>query len=220
MRDAECGMRSDVRSIADCLYPALRTLMTLPTKLTLSRFLLAFLTMWLLFVPGWLAKAGALLAFLLAASTDWLDGYIARRWRQTSALGALLDPIADKVLVLGVFLAFVQLRLAPAWMVLIILLRELLITGVRLFAASRNIVLAAAKEGKHKTVSQMVTIVVILAALTLREWYGAGALPAGLQDVLTVSVTGCLWVTVVLTVVSGTSFFWRHRAILREAIKS
>ena len=194
--------------------------MTVPTKLTLLRLLLAFLIMWLLFVPGWAVKTFALLAFLLAASTDWLDGYLARRWRQTSPLGALLDPIADKVLVLGLFLAFVQLRLAPAWMVLLILLRELVITGVRLFAASRNVVLAAAMEGKHKTVSQMVTIVVILAALALREWQHPSLQPRPFEGTLAWVVEGCLWVTVVLTVVSGASFFWRHRAVLGEAIKS
>jgi len=188
--------------------------MTLPTKLSVLRILLTFLIMALLFLPGWVAKSAALASFLLAALTDWLDGYLARRWGQTSPMGALLDPIADKVLVLGTLLAFVQLALVPAWMVLVIALREFLITGVRLFAASRGIVLAAAKEGKHKTVSQMVAIVVILAALVVRE------LPAGAQASGTWAaaidwmILGCLWVTVVLTVVSGAAFFWRHRAVL------
>ncbi len=187
--------------------------MTLPTKLSLLRILLTFVIMALLFVPGWLAKCSALVLFLLASLTDWLDGYLARRWRQTSALGALLDPIADKVLVLGTFLAFVQLRLIPAWMVLIIALREFLITGVRLFAASRAIVLSAAKEGKHKTVSQMVTIVLILTALIVQELAGETSLTAAMHWI----VLGCLWVTMVLTVISGAAFFWRHRAVLMDA---
>ena len=96
--------------------------MTLPTKLTALRIILAFLVMDLLFVPGWAAKAAALGCFFVAGATDWLDGYLARRLGQATPLGALLDPIADKVLVLGVFIAFVQLRLVPAWMVLIIVL--------------------------------------------------------------------------------------------------
>ena len=192
--------------------------MTFPTKLTCLRLLLAFVIMALLFVPGWLPKALALGGFLAASVTDWLDGYLARRWRQQSELGALLDPIADKVLVLGILLAFVQLRLIPAWMVLIILFRELLITGVRLVAANRHVVLAATKEGKHKTVSQMVTIVVILTTLLVRALWGPEGLAASVDAAMTWLILACLWITTVLTVVSGTLFFWRYRAVLRDAV--
>jgi CDP-diacylglycerol--glycerol-3-phosphate 3-phosphatidyltransferase len=192
--------------------------MTLPTQLSYLRILLAFLIMAVLFVPGWAAKAIALGAFLLAGLTDWLDGYLARRWHQQSALGALLDPIADKVLVLGVFLAFVQLRLVPAWMVLVIVFREALITGVRLYAASRNIVLSAAREGKHKTVSQMATVVVILTVLVIRELWAPEPLPPRADAAIDAVILGCLWVTTILTVVSGTLFFWRHREVLRDAV--
>ena len=191
--------------------------MTLPTKLSFLRILLTFAIMGCLFVPGWIPKAAALALFLAASLTDWLDGYLARRWSQASALGALVDPIADKVLVLGTFLAFVQLRRIPAWMVLIILLRELLITGVRMFAASRGIVLAAAREGKHKTVSQMATLVVIFVALVLEEFPGTAGMSAQGRAVLAWTVLGCLWVTMGLTVVSGTTFFWRHRTLLKDA---
>ena len=193
--------------------------MNLPTKLTLLRILLTFVIMGLLFVPGGPAKAAALACFLLAGATDWLDGSLARRWGQTSPLGALLDPIADKVLVLGMFLAFVQLRLIPAWMVLLIAFREFLITGVRLFAASRNVVLSAAKEGKHKTISQVVTIVVILVALTIREFVGKVAMPGWAMTVTRWAIFGCLWATMLLTIVSGGSFFWRHRTVLMDAAK-
>ena len=192
--------------------------MTLPTQLTLLRVLLAFLVMGLLFVPGWPAKAAALSCFFIAGMTDWLDGYLARRLGQATPLGALLDPIADKVLVLGVFIAFVQLRLVPAWMVLIIVLRESLITGVRLVAAGRNIVLPAAKEGKQKTVSQMLTIIVILTALLIHELPVSQELSLQVQVTIWWGVLVCLWVTVVLTVVSGTLFFWRHRTILRDVV--
>ena len=191
--------------------------MTLPTKITVLRMILTCVIMGLLFAAGWVAKAMALALFLLASLTDWLDGYVARRWRQVSPLGALLDPIADKVLVLGVFLAFVQLRLVPAWMVLIMLCRELLITGVRLVAASHDIVLSAAKEGKHKTVSQMLTILLILTSLVVRARLDPqtnGALDLWLTRTIAIS----LWLTVVLTVVSGVSFFWRHRTVLRDAV--
>ncbi|MBI3311980.1 MAG: CDP-diacylglycerol--glycerol-3-phosphate 3-phosphatidyltransferase, partial [Candidatus Omnitrophica bacterium] len=134
------------------------TSVNLPNKLTLLRIFLTFLIMGLLFVPGVWAKSLCLALFLLASMSDWLDGYLARRFSQVSPLGVLLDPIADKVLVIGILLAFVQLRLVPAWMVLAILMRELVITGVRLYALNRHVVIPAAREGKHKTVSQMVTI--------------------------------------------------------------
>ena len=189
--------------------------MTLPTKLSVLRIVLTFVVMAYLFVPGWAAKASALALFLAACLTDWLDGYLARRFQQTSPLGALLDPIADKVLVLGTFLAFVQLRLVPAWMVLVIALREFLITGIRFYAASRRLVLPAAAEGKHKTVSQMVAIVVILGVLILRELPSAPWRLDRAQALMGGAVLGCLWVAVVLTVISGAAFFWRHRSVLR-----
>ncbi len=192
--------------------------MNLPTKLSVFRGLVTFVIMGLLFVPGWVAKATALVCFLLASLTDWLDGYLARRWNQTTPLGALLDPIADKVLVLGMFLVFVQLRLIPAWMVLIIVLREFLITGVRLFAASRGVVLSATKEGKHKTVSQLVTIVIVLSVLVVQEWWGQGPLPAEARTGTRWVILGSLWVTMILTVISGGSFFWRHRGVLKGAV--
>ena len=192
--------------------------LTLPTKLSVLRILLTFLIMALLFTPGVASKGAALVCFLLASFTDWLDGYLARRWQQTSALGALLDPIADKVLVLGVFLAFVQLGLIPAWMVLIIAFREFLITGVRLVASSRHIVLSAAKEGKHKTVSQMATILMILVVLIVQERSQGGSLSRSTAFVMHWTVLGCLWITMVLTVVSGASFFYRHRAVLKDVV--
>ena len=192
--------------------------MTLSTKLTCLRIVLTFVIMGLLFVPGPEAKAAALGLFLFAAATDWLDGHLARRWGQMSPLGALLDPIADKVLVLGLFLAFVQLRVIPAWMVLIIALREFFITGVRLFAASRQVILPAAKEGKHKTVSQVVTIFVVLAVMLAKEWAPPPGLSPEMARLLDWTVRGCLWVTLVLTVASGTAFFWRHRTVLRDAV--
>ncbi len=190
--------------------------MTLPTKITVLRILLTVVIMGLLIVPGMTAKVVCLLLFALASLTDWLDGYVARRFNQTSPLGTLLDPIADKILILGLLISFVQLRLVPAWMVVVILARELLITGVRLYAANRKIVIAAAKEGKHKTVSQMVAVVLILISLIIREAFAA-ALPISADHVMTQIIAVALWVTVILTIVSGASFFWRHRGLLRDA---
>ena len=188
--------------------------MTLPTQLTLLRIVLTFFIMRLVFVPGLPAKCWALGFFLAACASDWLDGVLARRLKQVSALGILLDPIADKVLVLGILLAFVQLALFPAWMLLVIVLREFLITGVRLFAASRHIVIPAAQEGKHKTVSQMVTLLLILTLLVIRETRTGQA--AMFQRWMEPVVLVSMWVTVALTAISGVSFLWRNRVVLAD----
>ena len=192
--------------------------MTIPTKLTLLRIVLTFVIIGLLFLPGWGAKAAACVGFLIASFTDWIDGYLARRWQQTSPLGALLDPIADKILILGLLLVFVQLGLIPAWMVLLIALREVVITGVRLYAAKRHLVLPAATEGKHKTVVQLLAVLMMFAVLMAREGVQSGRVAVGtlarLQGLMLLS----LWVAVVLTVCSGAGFFWRHRAVLRDVI--
>ena len=187
--------------------------MTLPTRFTVVRILLAFLIMGLVLVPGWLPKTLALVMFLLASLTDWLDGYLARRFHQKSSLGILLDPIADKILVLGIFFTFVGLRLVPLWMVLVIMLRELLVTGVRFCAAQRAIILPAERSGKYKTCAQFFTIVVILWILTIQAFRGARAgesLVVFQQGI----VMGSLWVTLLLTLGSGMGFFWRARTSL------
>lgn len=190
--------------------------MNVPNKLTLLRIGLTFLIMAVLFVPGAAAKALALGLFGLASLTDWLDGYLARRQQHVTPLGVLLDPIADKVLVIGLLLAFVQLELVRAWMVLVITIREFLITGVRLYAASHHVVIPAAREGKHKTISQMATILLVLVLLLARDLLPAGG-RAQLEAWMPGMILGCMWITVVLTVISGASFFWRNRTILLDA---
>jgi len=190
--------------------------MNLPNKLTLLRIGLTFLIMAVLFVPGAAAKALALGLFGLASLTDWLDGYLARRRHHVTPLGVLLDPIADKVLVIGLLLAFVQLELVRAWMVLVITIREFLITGVRLYAASHHVVIPAAREGKHKTISQMVTVLLVLVLLLARDLLAAGG-RSRLEAWMPGLILGCMWITVILTVISGASFFWRNRSILLDA---
>ena len=147
--------------------------------------------------------------FGAAGITDFLDGRIARSRGLITNFGILMDPLADKIMTCSAFIAFVEsTRLNPeapvkvaAWMVIIIVARELAITGLRLLAASKNIVLAAEKFGKHKTVSQIVAINALLVVAAYHEW------PPALQDVFTPWVVGfakfMLWVTVTLTAASG-----------------
>jgi CDP-diacylglycerol--glycerol-3-phosphate 3-phosphatidyltransferase len=135
---------------------------------TLSRIVVTPIFIVLIFKDALWCKWTAGLLFGYGAFSDYLDGYLARKYHLNSDFGALLDPLADKVLLLSAFLVFVQMQLAPAWMVLTIAAREFLITGLRQMALSRNVVIAASRAGKHKTVSQIVAISVILAILCVR----------------------------------------------------
>ncbi len=195
--------------------------MNLPNKLTVSRFALTVVFLWALFWP-WpipFRDTLALFFFGLAGITDFLDGRIARSRGLITNFGILMDPLADKVMTCSAFIAFVEsTHLKPdaplkvaAWMVVIIVARELAITGLRLLAASKNIVLAAERFGKHKTISQIVAINALLVVDACQEW------PLWLQDIFTPWVVGfakiMLWVTVALTATSGLIYLWRNRAI-------
>lgn len=186
--------------------------MSIPNLLTVSRIGLTGLFMLALFAHSPAGRLWALVLFGLAALTDLLDGWLARRWHQESAFGALMDPIADKVLVLAALLSFVELRLVPAWMVVLIVSREFLITGLRLVAARQGKVLAAEQGGKHKTISQMTAIIVALLYLVVRDYAGPAAAPA-VEHWGGLAVYGCVFVTVVLTISSGASFLWNHRHV-------
>ena len=121
--------------------------MNLPNKLTVSRLILtAFFLMALLFDFPYHYTV-ALVLFVAASLTDLFDGIIARRRNLITAFGKLMDPLADKVLICSAFIAFIELDWMPAWMVILIVARELAITGLRLLAASKNLVLAAERQG-------------------------------------------------------------------------
>ena len=161
-------------------------------------------------------KVIALGLFLLATLTDLLDGVLARRLNQQSEFGALLDPIADKILVLAAFLSFVELKLIPAWMVVLIVSREFLVTGLRLVAYRQGKVLAAEKQGKHKTVSQMVAIFAGLIFLIVSEMADEWFAPGQAQSVRTVGwncLITLMTITVVLTLTSGISFLTKQRHV-------
>lgn len=182
--------------------------MNLPTFLTFLRILLTFGMIYLLYMPGVFAKSMALSIFILAGATDWLDGYLARKWNQISDLGALMDPIADKLMVLGCFGVFCHQGWVPLWMVLIILIREIGVTAYRLVAVRRNVVIPAEKEGKLKMVLQFWAIFCIFLLSIVVE---STRLSSSLQTPLTWLVDVSLWAAVLLTLYSGILFFWRIR---------
>src|ERR1044071_3154983 len=136
--------------------------MNLPHKLTVSRFALTAAFLAVFFSQVHLANTVSLILFSAAGLTDYFDGKIARRDKLITNFGILMDPLADKILTCSAFIAFVDRDLMPAWAVVIIVARELAITGLRLLAASKQVVLAAEKYGKHKTISQITAIVALL----------------------------------------------------------
>lgn len=192
--------------------------MNLPNKLTLLRILLTFVFMLFLFSGGLAAKIAALIVFSVAALTDLLDGMIAKSRNLITNFGKIMDPIADKILVLAAFLSFIQLQLIPAWMVIAIIARESLITSLRLFALSRAVVIAASPGGKQKTVSQIAAIFVILLSLIFKEvmkQYFPGQ--PSYDKVIGSIVYWAMFSTVVLTLISGLSYMWAHRHLFLGA---
>jgi CDP-diacylglycerol--glycerol-3-phosphate 3-phosphatidyltransferase len=195
--------------------------MNLPNKLTVSRFVLTALFVWALFSPIRFNDTLALFFFCAASFTDFWDGHIARQRGLVTNFGILMDPLADKIMTCSAFIAFVESsHLNPnapvkvaAWMVIIIVARELAITGLRLLAASKSIVLAAEKFGKHKTISQIVAIIALLVVDASVEWPVWLQKPFLFHGWATVFSEVALWVTVVLTASSGVLYLWRNRAL-------
>jgi len=191
--------------------------MNISNKLTVLRIILAFVFMAFLFMEGLIFKIIAFLIFSFASFTDFFDGWLARKRNEITDLGKLLDPIADKVLVLAAFLSFVEMRLIWAWMVVIIIIRELLITGLRILAITRGKVLEAGAAGKHKTVSQMMTIFFILVVLIVREiGITQNFWTPGVENVVNCGIIVLMFITVALTVGSGFYYLWLNRRIIRS----
>ena len=192
--------------------------MNLPNKLTVSRLALTLVFVLVVFSNIPFRETIALCLFIIASYTDYLDGRIARRDQIITNFGILMDPLADKILMCSAFIAFVGLKLIPAWMVVIIVARELAITGLRLLAASKQVVLAAERYGKHKTASQVTAIISVLVLISYKEWgdwsraifgfpiFGSEPWVQGFTYL-------SQWVAVLLTLLSGTLYLWRNRQI-------
>lgn len=140
--------------------------------------------------------------FIFASATDWLDGYVARKYNMITNLGKFLDPLADKILVTAAFISLVQLQLAPAWIVIIIISREFAVTGIRLIAAGEGDVIAASQLAKWKTAFQ---IIAIAALLLYNIPFSKISFP--FADVM-------LWIALLLTILSGFDYFWKNRQLL------
>lgn len=191
--------------------------MNLPNKLTVLRIILVGVFMFFLFSKGVVMKSLALVTFLTASFTDFLDGYIAKKMNMVTDFGKLMDPIADKILVLSAFLAFVEMELVPAWMVVIIIFREVSVTSLRIIALTKGKVVAADDGGKNKMVSQVFSIVAILLFIIFRETemkvfnFWNDSTEIAFKDAIFI----LMLITTVLTLISGISYLIKNRGVFQ-----
>lgn len=191
--------------------------MNLPNKLTLSRIILIPVFILLLSIPfDWgtwdignttlpVSHFAAAILFIFASATDWVDGYYARKHNLVTNLGKFMDPLADKLLVSAALILLIEMGLAPAWVVIIIISREFAVTGLRLVAAGEGIVLAAGNLGKIKTATQMVAIAVLLLHNFPFSYLG---FPFG---------TIMLYIALFFTILSGVDYFIKNWHVMGES---
>lgn len=184
--------------------------MNIANKLTVARVVLVFVFMLVMWNP-WLSLETSLwcglVIFAVASYTDYLDGHLARKHGFVTNFGKFMDPLADKMLVAAAMIAIVDLGplptgSLPAWIVVLILLREFAISGIRLVAASENKVIAANGLGKIKTVTQMIMIILFLIPL---QW-----------EVLQVAAVIFAYLALFFTIVSGVQYVWQNKEVLSD----
>ena len=177
--------------------------MNLPNKLTVLRVIMIPF-----FVAALMAEGGenpafryaAAAIFIIASLTDMLDGKIARKYNLVTNFGKFMDPLADKLLVCSALICMIELDQLPAWMVIIIISREFIISGFRLVAADNGVVIAASYWGKFKTTFQMIAVILLIFNL----------------EALRLLADICVWVALALTVISLADYIWKNRGILTE----
>ncbi|HHW60375.1 MAG TPA: CDP-diacylglycerol--glycerol-3-phosphate 3-phosphatidyltransferase [Syntrophomonadaceae bacterium] len=171
--------------------------MNIPNLLTLSRIILIpiFVYFLLLNVPYGDYLAG--LVFAIAALTDSLDGYLARRWEQVTKFGMVVDPLADKLLVTAALISLVELNRIAGWIAIIIIGREFAVTGLRIIKAEEGVIIPASSLGKLKTITQIIALLLVIVPGIYRPYV---AVDLGMW---------CMYIAVVITVVSGIDYFYQ-----------
>ena len=177
--------------------------MNLPNKLTVLRvIMIPFFVFFLLLEnganPTWRYLSAAI--FIVASFTDLLDGKIARKYNLVTNFGKFMDPLADKLLVCSALICLIQLEQLPAWMVIIIISREFIISGFRLVASDNGVVIAASYWGKFKTVFQMISVILLILNI-----------PA-----LSLITQICVWIALILTVFSLVDYIVKNHKVLTE----
>ncbi len=186
--------------------------MNIPNMLTMMRIAAIPLLAALLMSPGRSAGFWAAALFAVASITDWLDGYLARRMGIVTIFGKFLDPIADKLIVMAALIMILPFDRVPAWMVLVILGREIIITGLRGIASSEGIVIQASDLGKFKTIFQIVAILGLVLHYDYNWFFGIS------HPLLTVNMHNIgmffLWIATLLTIWSGVDYLARFIKVI------
>jgi CDP-diacylglycerol---glycerol-3-phosphate 3-phosphatidyltransferase len=183
-------------------------------RLTVSRLGLTILFVAALNSEWGFARTAALFLFVVAGITDYVDGQIARRYGFITDFGKLMDPLVDKIMIAAAFISLVPLKAIPAWAATIVVARDFLITGLRLLAATKGLVLPAERLGKHKTSWQIVTVVFFLLLLSVQELGYATANTGWWQRAWNDGGGVLVWLTVLLTLYSGLAYAWANRGVV------
>ena len=183
----------------------------LPNILTVARIILTAFFVFLINQGGFVSTSIAAAVFLFASLTDYYDGYFAKKKNLVTNFGKIMDPIADKLLILAAFFVFLRMDIIAGWMFVLIFLRETLVTGSRLLAIRKGKVLAAEKAGKFKTVSQIIVISFILMFVILRESSLSRTWGESVFFGWHAVITLLMLVTIALTIFSGISYFRGYR---------
>ena len=177
--------------------------MNLPNKITIFRVIMIPVFLVFMLVPEIpYGNYFAAIVFVVACLSDALDGYLARKHNLVTNFGKFMDPLADKLLVCSALICFVELSYMPAWIVIIIIAREFIISGFRLIASDNGVVIAASYCGKFKTIAQMIACILLIVQL-----------PFSFADVMEQIF---IWLALLLTVVSLCEYIWKNRNILKE----
>ncbi|NLG05820.1 MAG: CDP-diacylglycerol--glycerol-3-phosphate 3-phosphatidyltransferase [Clostridia bacterium] len=176
--------------------------MNLPNKLTLCRVVMVpfFVFFMLTDYIGESGKWVSLALFVVASMTDWLDGYLARKNNLVTDFGKFMDPLADKLLVCSAMICLIEKQVLPAWIVIVIISREFIISGFRLIAADHGIVIAASYWGKFKTVFQMVMIILMIIDFK--------------QPVLHSITILIMWIALILTIISLIDYLLKNKSVM------
>ncbi|OQA91576.1 MAG: CDP-diacylglycerol--glycerol-3-phosphate 3-phosphatidyltransferase [Elusimicrobia bacterium ADurb.Bin231] len=197
--------------------------MNLANKITLTRIMLVPVFITFMCLDGFFMRIAALFVFIIASISDSLDGYVARKYGTVTDFGKFIDPLADKLLVSSALIIFVEIKemSIPSWLVIIIISREFIITGLRSLAATKNIIIPAAMSGKFKTFSQVTTIITILVILSINSFLSefmpnATSLAHYFRSFVKVIPFSLMFITAILTLVSGLSYIFKHKYLFFE----
>lgn len=181
--------------------------MNTPNKLTLIRMVLVPFFMLFMMLDGNVFSIIGIAIFIIASVTDWIDGYLARKNNQITSFGKFMDPLADKMLTTAAFLILMYKDIISPWVIMIILTREFMVTGIRLAAVTEGKVIAASMWGKVKTVSQMIAIIVSLLLISV-------SVPNLGENTIFMIINVLVWISTIFTVISGADYIIKNKEFI------